>query len=316
MPAEALPFEPIYLETWRSGRLEEIVARAREELAECRACPRNCGIDRMAGRTAACYTGRHAAVSSFFPHHGEEHPLRGWGGSGTIFFARCNLRCVFCQNWDISQNKTAGQEVTSTQLAAIMLRLQAQGCHNINLVTPEHVAPQIVEALPEAIAGGLRLPIVYNTSAYDALSSLSLMEGLVDIYMPDFKYWDEASSRRFLRARDYPQAARAAIGEMHRQVGDLQIGSSGLARRGLLVRHLVMPGALEDTRSILRWLASAISPRTYVNLMDQYRPAHKAGEYPELRGGLNPGEFQEALRIARMEGLVRLDERASHRLAF
>ena len=314
MSTEAPPFEPAYLETWRSGRLEAKVARAREELAACRACPRNCGVDRMAGRTAACYTGRLAAVSSFFPHQGEEDCLRGRGGSGTIFFARCNLRCVFCQNWDISQDKSAGREVTSTQLAAIMVRLQAQGCHNINLVTPEHVAPQIVEALPEAIADGLRLPLVYNTSAYDALSSLSLMEGLVDIYMPDFKYWDEASSRRYLRARDYPEVARLAIREMHRQVGDLRIGGSGLAWRGLLVRHLVMPGNLEDTRAILRWLSSAISPRTYVNLMDQYRPAHKAGEFPEMRGGLSSGEFSEALRIARMEGLVRLDQRASRQM--
>jgi putative pyruvate formate lyase activating enzyme len=305
----ASSFDPVYLETHRSGRLADKVAHALEELRACRACPRRCGIDRLADRTAACYTGRYARVSSFFPHAGEEDCLRGWAGSGTIFFARCNLRCVFCQNWDISQDKTAGREVTPEQLAAIMLRLQAQGCHNINFVTPEHVAPQIVEALPLAIEGGLRLPLVYNTSAYDALSSLALMDGLVDIYMPDFKIWDPDKAHRYLRARDYPEAARQAIAEMHRQVGKLRLDADGLAVRGVLLRHRVMPDGLEDTRAILRWVASRLSPRTYVNVMAQYRPEHKAREVPELNRRLYRDEYEAALQIARAEGLLRLDER-------
>ena len=266
----------------------------------------------MAGHIAACYTGRLAAVSSAFPHFGEEDCLRGWRGSGTIFFSRCNLRCVFCQNWDISQQKTAGREVTAEQLAAMMLKLQALGCHNINFVTPEHVAPQIVEALPLAIAGGLRLPLVYNTSAYDALSSLELMKGLVDIYIPDFKFWQPETAMRLARARDYPQVARAAILEMHRQVGDLKLDDRGIARRGLLLRHLVMPGAMAETRAILHWVATELSTGTWVNLMDQYYPAHRAAEFPQLTRRLRPQEFEEARHVARGENLYRLDQREAH----
>ena len=310
------PPEPVYLETHRSGRLAEKVHRALEELRACRACPRNCGIDRMADRTAACYTGRHARVSSFFAHRGEEDCLRGWAGSGTIFFAHCNLRCVFCQNWDISQDKTAGHEVTAEQLAAVMLRLQAQGCHNINLVTPEHVVPQIVEALPLAIEGGLRLPLVYNTSAYDALSSLALMDGLVDIYMPDFKVWDPEKAHRYLRARDYPEVARQAIAEMHRQVGELWMDADGLAVRGLLLRHLVMPDGLDDTRAILRWVAGRLSPRTYVNVMSQYRPEYKARDHAELNRPIYRREYEDAVAIAQAEGLLRMDGRHPRGPAF
>jgi putative pyruvate formate lyase activating enzyme len=300
--------EPAYLETHRSGRLGAKVEAALRELEECRACPRNCGIDRLAGRTAACHTGRHAFVASYFPHFGEEDCLRGWRGSGTIFFARCNLRCVFCQNWDISQQKV-GEEAGPGRLAEMMLELQAMGCHNINFVTPEHVVPQIVEALPFAIEGGLRLPLVYNTSAYDALFSVALMEGLVDIYMPDFKFWEPESAFRYLKARDYPEVARTVIRAMFRQVGDLRFGPEGLAERGLLVRHLVMPNHLEETRSILSWIAHTLSCSTYVNLMDQYFPTHKAREHPAIARGLWPEEFLAARRIARDEELTRLDQR-------
>ncbi|MCH7477885.1 MAG: radical SAM protein [SAR324 cluster bacterium] len=311
-----MPFEPAYLHTWRSGRLAEKVAQAREELRACYACPRNCGVDRMAGRTAACHTGRWAHVSSAFPHFGEEDCLRGTRGSGTIFFARCNLRCVFCQNWDISQQKDAGTEVNAERLAAIMLELQGMGCHNINFVTPEHVAPQIVEALPLAIEGGLRLPLVYNTSAYDALVSLRLMEGLVDIYLPDFKYWEPASALRYLRAKDYPEVARAAIREMHRQVGDLRWDMEGMAERGLLIRHLVMPECGEETRAIMRWVATELSTSTYINLMDQYTPDYQSEKFPELGRGINPEEFRAARKSARAEGLRRLDTRLPRRRAF
>ncbi len=311
-----MTFQPAYLETHRSGLLAQKVALAREELRHCLACPRNCGVDRMAGHTAACHTGRWAYVSSCFPHFGEEDCLRGRRGSGTIFFARCNLRCVFCQNWDISQQKTAGSEVTPEQLAALMLKLQARGCHNINFVTPEHVAPQIVEALPLAIENGLRLPLVYNTSAYDGLSSLELMDGLVDIYMPDFKFWEPETAMRHARARDYPQVARAAIKEMHRQVGDLRLNGEGLAERGLLLRHLVMPGGTAESQAILHWVACELSTATYVNLMDQYRPAHQSSKFPELSRPLHAGEFEQVCHIAHGEGLHRLDARAPRLPAF
>ncbi len=255
-------------------------------------------------------------VGSFFPHFGEEDCLRGWNGSGTIFFTHCNLRCVFCQNFDISQavRPAPASGHRPEVIAAMMLWLQEQGCHNINFVTPEHVVPQIVEALLIAAEGGLHLPVVYNTSAYDARASLALMDGLVDIYMPDFKYWTGEASGRYLMAADYPDAARAAIREMHRQVGPLQLDADGLAVHGLLIRHLVMPGALEETRRILEWIAAELGPDTYVNLMDQYRPAGKvsAERFPELNRELERSEFQAAQQIARDLGLTRLDLRRPH----
>jgi putative pyruvate formate lyase activating enzyme len=304
-------FEPAYLALHPAGELQRRADRAVAALAECRACPRDCGIDRLADKTAACLTGRYARVSSYFPHRGEEDCLRGRRGSGTIFFARCNLRCVFCQNADISQARV-GFETKPKRLAAMMIELQELGCHNINFVTPEHVVPQILEALPLAVEAGLRLPLVYNTSAYDCLDSLRLLDGVVDIYMPDFKLWDEAASLRYLKARDYPAAARAALQEMHRQVGPLQMDKRGLARRGVLVRHLVMPGRLADTRAILHFLAEELSPDTYVNLMDQYYPAHKvvnSGRYPEINRRITSQEYHEAQEAAAAAGLWRLDQR-------
>jgi putative pyruvate formate lyase activating enzyme len=249
-------------------------------------------------------------VGSYFPHFGEEDCLRGWNGSGTIFFSWCNLRCVFCQNFDLSQ-QGEGREVRPEELARMMLALQAKGCHNINFVTPEHVVPQILEALPLAIRGGLRLPIVYNTSAYDSLESIRLMDGVVDIYMPDFKFWNPELAKRYVKARDYPEAARAAIKEMHRQVGPLVFDARGLAKRGVLVRHLVMPGGIAEAREILRFLATEISPDTYVNIMAQYRPAGKVNQdnYSEIDRMVTPMEYQEAVWIAHEEGLHRLDER-------
>ncbi len=263
-----------------------------------------------------CKTGRYAVVSSCFPHFGEEDCLRGWNGSGTIFFSHCNLRCVFCQNYDISQAIKARAERGSRpeEIAGMMLELQALGCHNINFVTPEHVVPQMVEAVAVAVEGGLQLPIVYNTSAYDSLESLVLLDGIVDIYMPDFKYWTAGGSRKYLVAENYPETARAAIREMHRQVGSLTFHESGLARRGLLIRHLVMPAGLEETRAILEWIATELGPDTYVNLMDQYYPAGRVGEkrYSEINRRLDPAELTEARAIARDLGLARLDERSPH----
>lgn len=267
-------------------------------------------MDRLSDRTAACKTGRYARVASYFAHFGEEDCLRGWNGSGTIFFAFCNLRCVFCQNYDISQ-APAGHAMQPERLARVMLELQAMGCHNLNLVTPEHVVPQILEALPLAIASGLQLPLVYNTSAYDALETLRLMDGVVDIYMPDFKVWDGQLALKYLLARDYPEAARQAIVEMHRQVGPLQLDEHGLARRGVLLRHLVMPGGVAGAAEIMQWLARAVSPDTYVNLMQQYHPANRvsAEKFGEINRRVSRTEVAQAMAAARAAGLHRFDER-------
>jgi putative pyruvate formate lyase activating enzyme len=304
-------FEPCYRRL-PSAELAAKVDAARRELTQCRACPRDCGVNRMEGETGTCNTGRLAFVASAFHHFGEEDCLRGWSGSGTIFFSLCNLRCVFCQNWDISQRRD-GVEMTAPQIAAVMLRLQAEGCHNVNFVTPEHVVPQVVEAIAEAIPRGLDVPIIYNTSAYDSVASLLLMEGLVDVYMPDFKFWEPGTARRLARASDYPDRAREAIAEMHRQVGVLKVGPDGLARRGVLVRHLVMPGQEAEAAAIFEWLASALSPDTYVNIMGQYRPEHTVKDKPDRYGDIDrrplPAEMEAASAAARRAGLRRLDER-------
>jgi putative pyruvate formate lyase activating enzyme len=302
--------EPVYLRTYAPGGLARRVERALKLLQSCTACPRNCRVNRLEDKFAVCKTGRHAVVSSHFPHHGEEDCLRGWRGSGTIFFTGCNLRCVFCQNFDISW-QVRGTPAPPRELAAMMLELQALGCHNINLVTPEHVAPQIVQALPFAIEGGLRLPLVYNTSAYDSMESLALLDGLVDIYMPDFKYWDAEMARKYSRAPDYPEVARRAIKEMYRQVGNLVIEDNGLARRGLLIRHLVMPEEVAGTRAVMQWIADELSPETYVNLMAQYHPAGKVSrsDHAEINRPVTPAEYERALDAAWRAGLKRLDSR-------
>ncbi len=303
--------EPAAVRTWRLGGLDGRAAQAVAELEDCRACPRDCGVNRLLGDTGICHTGRHAWVASAFPHFGEESCLRGWNGSGTIFFSYCNLKCVFCQNWDISQQQ-AGRECTAAEIADLALRLQDAGCHNINFVTPEHVVPQVVEAIAAAVPAGLRLPIVYNTSAYDSVDSLRLMEGLVDVYMPDFKFWEPATARRLSRAADYPEVARAAVTEMHRQVGDLQLGPDGLARRGLLVRHLVMPGLVDEAAAIFGWLAAEVSTATYVNVMGQYRPEYKVPgkeRYEDVDRHPERGELAAAFAAARAAGLSRFDQR-------
>jgi putative pyruvate formate lyase activating enzyme len=301
---------PTYLALHDSGELRERARRALGLLAgQCRVCPRLCKVDRLTDRPGLCRVGRHAVVASYFPHFGEEDCLRGRRGSGTIFFSGCNLRCVFCQNHDISwrlQGERAGPE----RLAGMMLELQAIGCHNINWVTPEHVVPQILEALPLAVDGGLRLPIVYNTSAYDSPDSLELMEGVVDVYMPDFKLWSSELARRYLAKRDYPEIARDSLREMHRQVGDLVLDDHGMARRGLIVRHLVMPGLLRETEAILHFIADELGPNTYVNVMAQYYPAGRTGDFPEIDRHLYQSELARALELAQDLGLRRLDERS------
>jgi putative pyruvate formate lyase activating enzyme len=279
-------------------------------LRSCHACPRNCAVDRLADEQGVCKTGRYARVASYGPHLGEENCLRGWRGSGTIFFSMCNLRCVFCQNYDISQEQH-GMAATPEHLAAVMLDLQRRGCHNINFVTPEHVVPQVLEAILLGVEQGLRLPIVYNTSAYDCLDSLHLLDGVVDIYMPDFKLWDPQLSLRYLKAKDYPEVARRAIQEMHRQVGPLQMDEDGIARRGVLVRHLVMPGLRGETEAIMQFLANEVSPDTYVNLMGQYYPAGKvtSQRFAEINRRPRQSEIGAAIDAAKQAGLWRFDQR-------
>ena len=310
MPVKAsTATEPGYLRLARSGELGERVRRARQHLEDCDLCARYCHVNRLKTlRGAVCRTGERAVVHSHGPHHGEEDCLRGWRGSGTIFFSWCNLRCSFCQNWEISW-KGAGRETSSEQLAAMMLELQATGCHNINLVSPSHVVAQILAALEVAVRGGLRLPLVYNTGGFDSPEALALLDGVVDIYMPDMKYGESAMARAHSRVRDYVAVNRAAVREMHRQVGDLEIGADGLARRGLLVRHLVLPNRIAGSERVLEFLAEEISRDTYLNLMDQYRPCFRAREVPELARPLTHGEFDEAFELARRYGLHRLDRR-------
>ncbi len=310
------PFEPVYLALNRSGGIANRVAAALRELEDCCACPRNCHINRLANDAKFCRSGRYARVASAFAHHGEEDCLRGWNGSGTIFFGLCNLQCVFCQNWDISQ-EPSGVECSAARIAELMITLQNQGCHNVNFVTPEHVVPQVIEAIAEAIPLGLRVPIVYNTSAFDSLDSLKLLDGIVDIYMPDFKFWESDSAKRLCKAKDYPDRAREAVLEMHRQVGPLKFGPDGVARRGVLVRHLVMPGQLDETSAIFDWLAGEVSPDTFVNIMAQYRPAHEVGrtdrdgepKHEEINRSLTLNELAAAHDAARNAGLWRFDER-------
>ena len=296
--------------------LRERVETAVGLLEDCRACPRDCGVNRLEDYYSACKTGRHAIVSSYFPHFGEEDCLRGWNGSGTIFFSHCNLRCVFCQNFEISQDIKPPEAPPGSppeEIADMMMELQERGCHNINFVTPEHVVPQVLEAVEEAIHRGLELPIIYNTSAYDSIESIELLDGVVDIYMPDFKYWTAERSRTYMKAEDYPEAARTAIKAMHEQVGDLVVDEDGLARRGLIVRHLVMPGALDETEAILQWIADELGTDTYVNLMDQYYPDGKVDDetFSEINRHLTADEFNQAMQIARDLNL-RLDKRQPH----
>ncbi len=318
LPSELVDFvvprsEPAWLQLFHSGELQRRARRAVDALASCRVCPRLCEIDRLQGpapQSAVCHTGRHARLSGSFAHFGEEDVLRGWRGSGTIFVSHCNLRCVFCQNWQTSQ-QGVGEEVDAAAFARRMLSLQEQGCHNINIVTPEHVVPQLLEALVIAGEQGLKLPLVYNTSAYDDLQTLALLDGVVDIYMPDFKFLDAAACKRYLLAPDYGEVACAALKEMHRQVGPLQVDSQGVAVRGVLVRHLVMPGGEADARRVFEFLADEVSGDTFINIMGQYRPAGKAatGRYPEIAGLPDWREVDRAEAVAKAAGLWRFDTR-------
>lgn len=304
--------EPSYIKLYKTGELRKRAVLALSVLESCDLCPRKCGVNRLADERGFCDTGRLAIVSSFGPHFGEEEPLVGRNGSGTIFIGGCSLKCIFCQNFGISHNHE-GEEASSSKLASIMLRLQALGCHNINVVTPTHVVPQILEALLLAIEEGLRLSLVYNTGGYDRVETLKLLDGVFDIYMPDFKFTDAKLARRFTNAANYPEIAQEAIKEMYRQVGDLVI-DDGLASRGLLVRHLVLPAGLAGTEEVSKFLAS-LSQNTYVNIMDQYRPCGRAYSYPPLNRAIASAEFEQAIQLATQCGLSRLDKLEAKRFA-
>lgn len=300
-------FEPAYLKLYRSGELKKRVEEAYSRLEACDICPWECGANRLkSAKGTLCRTGKRAVVSSYNPHFGEEDPLVGRGGSGTIFFSWCNMCCQFCQNYEISQ-LGVGEEVEPEELARMMLDLQAHGCHNINLVSPTHVNPQILAALLIAAKRGLRLPLVYNTGGYDSLKTLALLDGIIDIYMPDMKYSDERTALKYSRVKNYLDVNRAAVKEMHRQVADLVLDERGIAQRGLLVRHLVLPNGLAGTAEIVRFLAHEVSKNTYLNIMDQYRPYYKAHEFPEINRPITSEEYAEAVRMAKEEGLERLD---------
>lgn len=295
-----------YIELYRNGKLTEKIESAKTLLQNCQVCPHHCGVNRLAGEIGKCHTGRLAMVSSYGPHFGEEAPLVGKHGSGTIFFTNCNLKCVFCQNYDISQLGD-GAEVSKDELAEMMLALQTRGCHNINVVSPTHVVPQILEALDIAINLGLRLPLVYNSGGYDSIKTLEILEGIVDIYMPDMKYSNEKTAEELSGIKNYPHINRVAIREMHRQVGDLKTDEDGIAANGLLIRHLVLPHNLAGTKEITRFIAEEISQNSYVNIMAQYRPCYKAFQIPQLARPPLKQELLDAVEFAREAGLSRLD---------
>ncbi|MGE5592313.1 MAG: radical SAM protein [Betaproteobacteria bacterium] len=295
----------MYRNLWEKGELSARRDQAWKRLEVCDLCAQECGARRLAGQRGVCKADDTVQISSYGQHFGEEEPLVGTHGSGTIFFTGCNLRCVFCQNWDISQMRL-GRTVSISELADIMVELQDMRCHNINLVTPTHYMPHILAALVAACGRGLEVPLVYNCGGYESLSALELLEGVIDIYMPDVKYADPEIGMRYSHARDYPRVVKAALKEMHRQVGDLQIDEDGVAWRGLLVRHLVLPGGLAGTAELVRFIADEISRDTYINIMSQYRPEYRAREHPPLDRPITTREYEEAMRLARKAGLHRL----------
>ena len=308
-------FEAAYVKLLRTGELQQRVEEARSILEECRLCGRECGVNRLeTTKGAVCRTGEKAVVSSFNAHFGEENPLVGQHGSGTIFFTNCNLKCQFCQNYEISQ-LGEGREVEPEELAAMMLHLQDRKCHNVNFVSPTHVIPQILDALLIAAEKGLRVPLVHNSGGYDSLEALELLDGIVDIYMPDMKYGDAEAGRTYSKVEDYPSVNQMGVKEIHRQVGDLTMDGQGVAQRGLLVRHLVLPNNLAGTGDIVEFLAEEISPETYLNVMAQYRPTYKAHLYPEINRRPSAQEMEEGVELALEAGLTRLDERKA-RLAW
>ncbi|TVR68373.1 MAG: radical SAM protein [Spirochaetaceae bacterium] len=301
---------PAYRTLEEEGRFSDRIDEAWEHLGRCDLCPRQCGVNRLQGGRGLCRAPSRVVVYSAQPHFGEEIPLVGRGGSGTIFFSNCNLRCVFCQNWPIA-HEGRGREISDAELADLMLALQRLGCHNINVVTPTHVMPHILKATRLAMLQGLNLPLCYNTGGYERPEIVKLLDGIVDIYLPDIKMMNGWEARQYLgSAEDYPEMAMGSVREMHRQVGELQKDSAGIARRGVMIRHLVMPNGIAGTADFVRWVASELTTSTYVNIMAQYRVEHRAFEYPPIARSITSREFVEAMQLAREAGLTNLDERS------
>jgi putative pyruvate formate lyase activating enzyme len=297
-------FKPSYISLYESKVLGERIERLREFLKKCTLCPRRCRVDRTMGEKGYCGAGEQLMISSVFAHFGEEQPLVGVYGSGTIFLTHCNLKCIFCQNYDIS-HEGRGEVVSPRELALQMIALQAKGTHNVNFVTPTHYVPQIVEALPIAVEMGLEVPLVFNCGGYESMEVIRLLEGIFDIYMPDYKFTDPNSAKRYLDAPDYPDVVKDVLREMHRQVGVLKVDLGGIATRGLLIRHLVMPGGENESKKVFEFIAGELSEDTYVNVMEQYRPEYRASEFPEIARPLAGNEYMEAVRSAREAGLSR-----------
>jgi len=313
MPQEKKDFEPAYLRTWREGGFKDKIDKAFRILENCTLCPRNCGVNRLEGERGTCRAGHLPEVSSYAPHFGEEKPLVGFHGSGTIFMTHCNLRCLFCQNYSIS-HLGQGQKVSFEKLAKMMIELQRLGCHNINFVSPSHYAAQILKSIPIAVEKGLSVPLVYNTGGYDSLETLKLLDGVFDIYMPDFKYTKAEVAQEYSNAPDYPEIAKLALKEMQRQVGDLVFDGTGIALRGLLIRHLVLPQQMAGTREAMHFLATEISKNVYVNIMDQYRPCGDIPPNSPLDRGITQEEYNEAIEAAQEQGITRLDKRERFRI--
>ena len=300
-----MSFKPSYIKLSRKI-LKDKISAAEEILKNCTLCPRSCEVDRRAGETGFCGTGDRPYISSWNPHFGEEAPLVGNHGSGTIFMTHCNLGCLYCQNWTIS-HQDEGNIYSFNEFADIMMTLQNYGCHNINLVTPTHQVPMILRSLEFAIAKGLNIPLVYNCGGYESIETLKLLDGIIDIYMPDIKYADSGPAKEYSNAEDYPSVVKEAIKEMHRQVGDLAMDNNGIALRGLLVRHLVLPEGLAGTEKVVKFLVEEVSPDTYTNIMAQYYPCYKAQEHPPLDRRITNAEYKKAVKAARDAGLKRLD---------
>lgn len=294
--------QPSYLNSYNSGGLKKITEEAFASLEYCQICPRKCKVNRLKGQTGFCRTGLNARVCSFMPHHGEEPPISGANGSGTIFFSNCNMACAYCQNYQFSQSGE-GREVDFNEIAGFMLQLQEMGCHNINLVTPTHVMPQILKALGAAVIKGLNIPLVYNTGGYELVEMIKLLEGIVDIYLPDMRYAEAEMAGKYSSAPDYPELNRAAVKEMHRQVGIAKINKTGIIERGLIIRHLVLPDNISGTNKIMKFIAQEISTDTYISLMSQYQPYHKAAQFKELSRRIFYQEYEEAKSAMEKYGL-------------
>ncbi|MFA5373837.1 MAG: radical SAM protein [Candidatus Omnitrophota bacterium] len=295
--------KPAYLEAYNNGTLDRAIAQTRKILSSCAICPRKCRVNRLKDQKGFCKTGEKARVYSFMAHHGEEPPVSGKRGSGTIFFSFCNMACVYCQNFEFSQQGGEGKEVTSEELANIMLELQGFGCHNINLVSPTHVMPQILQALKSAIKSGLNIPLVYNSGGYELAEMIRLMDGLIDIYLPDMRYADNETAKKYSSANDYPEYNRQAVKEMHRQSGTAEINGSGIMTKGLIIRHLVLPGDISGTDKIMKFISEELSPETYISLMSQYFPCYKSGDFPELSRRISLEEYESAQTIMEKYGL-------------